>query len=176
MQFYVSLQRPGFLHPLVSGSLLYGVRCSPLEYRIVEYLGRLLLEWFPYATLLGWTVDTCLASVYEALWKIFTRLGPRISVQCLVRQRIHVHCVRLWRLRCGSDVGSGWFALFVNISVVVQRQISMVRPVQETTDILQLQYTDKDVSCAGPALECRRGGASRALTVAARGGPVRVSW
>ena len=33
-------------------------------------------------------------------------------------------------------------------------------PVQETIEILQLQYTDKviDVFCAGPALECRRGG------------------
>ena len=32
--------------------------------------------------------------------------------------------------------------------------------VQETIEILQLQYTDKviDVFCAGPALECRRGG------------------
>ena len=41
-------------------------------------------------------------------------------------------------------------------------------PVQETIDILQLQYTDKviDVFCAGPVLECRRGEDSRAPTVA----------
>ena len=34
---------------------------------------RPLQERFPYATLLGSTVDTCLASVYEAFWKNFTR-------------------------------------------------------------------------------------------------------
>ena len=61
--------------------------------------GRPLQEWFPYATLLGSTVDTCLASVYEAFWKNFTistcstlgddfMLSP-YSALSLVRQRIH---------------------------------------------------------------------------------------
>ena len=60
----------------------------------------------------------------------------------------------------------GWFSLSVDISVVVQRQIPWV--LFSTIEILQLQYTDKviDVSCAGPALECRRGVDSRAPTVA----------
>ena len=39
----------------------------------MEFSGRLLQEFFPYATLLGLTVDTCLASVYEAFWMTFTR-------------------------------------------------------------------------------------------------------
>ena len=42
----------------------------------MEFPERSLQEWFPYATLLGLTVDTCLASVYEAFQKIFTRYGP----------------------------------------------------------------------------------------------------
>ena len=39
----------------------------------MDFSGRPLQERFPYATLLGSTVDTCLASVYEAFWKNFTR-------------------------------------------------------------------------------------------------------
>ena len=56
----------------------------------------------------------------------------------------------------------------VDTPVVAQMQIPLV---QITTAILQLQYIDKvvNVCCAGPAvLECRRGGDSRAPTVAAR--------
>ena len=76
----------------------------------------------------------------------------------------------VWKRLCQWHV-QGWFALFVDISVAVQRQIPMV--LFSTIEILQLQYTDKviDVSCAGPALECRRGVDSRAPTVASRGGP-----
>ena len=40
------------------------------EYRVMDLSGRSLQEWFPYATLLGSTVDTCLASVYEAFGRI----------------------------------------------------------------------------------------------------------
>ena len=57
--------------PLVFGSHLYGVRCSPLEYRTMDISGS-SLQNFPYDALLGSTVDTCLASVYEAFWKNFT--------------------------------------------------------------------------------------------------------
>ena len=55
--------------PLVSSSHLCGFRCSPLEYKIMEFSGCLLQVWFPFAALLGLTVDTCLASVHEAFWK-----------------------------------------------------------------------------------------------------------
>ena len=47
--------RAGFL---VSGSHLYDIRCSPVEYRIMDLSGR-SQEWFRYSTLLGSTVDTC---------------------------------------------------------------------------------------------------------------------
>ena len=49
--------------------------------------------------------------------------------------------------------------------------VSLGLSVQKTIEILQLQFIDKvfDVCCAGPAvLGCRRGGDSRAPTVAAR--------
>ena len=57
-----------------------------------------------------------------------------------------------------------------NIHVVAQVQISFGSfPIE----ILHLQYIDKVVVfvCSRPVLECRRGGDSRAPTVAARGGP-----
>ena len=38
----------------------------PEVYRIMDCSGRSLQEWFPYATLLGSTADTCTASVYGA--------------------------------------------------------------------------------------------------------------
>ena len=41
---------------------------SPLEYKSMEFSGRRLLVCFPCSVLFGSTVDTCLASVYEALW------------------------------------------------------------------------------------------------------------
>ena len=129
----------------------------------------------PYATLLGSTVDTCLASVYEAFWKIFTFMDPRISAKCLVRQRIHAHASDYG----GSGVESTWAVACARLVCFVRRHLCRGAeadshgPVQDTIEILQLQYTEKviDVFCAGPALECRRGGDSRAPTVAARGGP-----
>ena len=54
-----------------SPATVFGVRL--LEYRIMKISGRSLLVWFPYAALIGSTVDTCLASVYEAFWNNFTR-------------------------------------------------------------------------------------------------------
>ena len=39
----------------------------------MEFSGRLLQDCFPYAALLGSTVDTCLASVFEAFRMNFTR-------------------------------------------------------------------------------------------------------
>ena len=44
------------------------VPSSPLEYKSMDFSGRRLLVCFPYSVLLGSTVDTCLASVYEAIW------------------------------------------------------------------------------------------------------------
>ena len=49
---------------LVSGSHLCIIWCSPVEYRIMDFLGD--PRNVPYSALLGSTVDTCSASVYEA--------------------------------------------------------------------------------------------------------------
>ena len=87
-----------FLRPLVSGSH-FSVLVLPEVYRIMGCSGSSLQEWFPYATLLGSTVDTCLASVYEAfgrfshffpglLWEMTPCMSP-CSALSLVRQRIH---------------------------------------------------------------------------------------
>ena len=51
---------------LVSGSHFYVIWCSPVEYRIMDFLG--VSRNVPYSALLGSTVDTCLASVYVAFW------------------------------------------------------------------------------------------------------------
>ena len=48
--------RAGFL---VSDSLLFGVRCSPVEYQTTDFPGSLLQEMFTYSALSGLTVDTC---------------------------------------------------------------------------------------------------------------------
>ena len=42
---------------LVSGSHLYVIRCSPVEYRFMDFLGD--PRNVPYSALLGSTVDTC---------------------------------------------------------------------------------------------------------------------
>ena len=128
----------------------------------------------PYSALLGSTVDACLASVYEAFWKIFTFMDPRILAQCLGRQRIHAHASDYGGsgVETTLAVACARLVFFVRRhSVVVQRQINMF--LFSTIEILQLQYTDNviDVSCAGPAFECRSGVDSRVPTVAARGGP-----
>ena len=64
----------------------------------MDFSGRSLQEWFPYATLLGSTVDTCLASTRllvefhfisrGGLWEMTSGLSP-YSVLSLVRQRTH---------------------------------------------------------------------------------------
>ena len=45
------------LWPLVSGSLLFGARCSPFEHLTTDFPG--LQEIFTYSALFGLTVDTC---------------------------------------------------------------------------------------------------------------------
>ena len=170
IQFYVSLQRPGFLHPLVTGSQLYGVRCSPLEYRLWNILGDYFWNGFRMQrSLVGqwihvWRQSTRPFGRFSHVWTlVFQRNAWFDSGFMLMRQTMEAPVWKqLWQWHVQD-----WFALFVDISVVVQRQIPMVL---FRKDILQLQYTDKviNVLCAGPALECRRGGASRAPTVAAR--------
>ena len=64
----------GLAGSLVSGSLLYGVRCSLVEYQTTDFLGSLLQECFTCSALPGSTVGTCSASVYGAFWTGFTRV------------------------------------------------------------------------------------------------------
>ena len=52
--------------PVPVGSVLV----LPEVYRFMDFSGRRLLVCFPYSVLLGSTVDTRLASVYEALGRI----------------------------------------------------------------------------------------------------------
>ena len=54
------------LHLTVS----YMVWCSPVEYQTTDFPG--LQEIFPYSALFGSTVDTYLASLYEACWWNFS--------------------------------------------------------------------------------------------------------
>ena len=49
---------------LASGSLLFGVRCSPVEYQTTDFLG--LEEILTYSALSGSTMDAC--------WRHSTRL------------------------------------------------------------------------------------------------------
>ena len=51
------------------------VQCSVFACGVQDYgfFWEITSGLFPYATLLGSTVDTRLASVYEAFWKNFTR-------------------------------------------------------------------------------------------------------
>ena len=59
------------------------VRCSVFAFGVQDYG----IFWeIPglFRIQLGSTVDTCLASVHEAFWKIFTRFGPSYLAQCLV--------------------------------------------------------------------------------------------
>ena len=44
--------------------------CSLVDYRIMDFMGA--PRNVPYSALRGSTLDTCLATVYEAFWKIFT--------------------------------------------------------------------------------------------------------
>ena len=57
-----------FLRPLVSGSQLLALSV-PEEY-LVGFFLEITSGMFPYATLLGSTVDTRLVSVYEAFGRI----------------------------------------------------------------------------------------------------------
>ena len=82
-------------------SLVPGSHCSvlvlPEVYRFMDFSGRRLLVCLPYSVLLGSTVDTRLASVYEAfgrisrscvgLWEMTSGLSP-YSALSLVRQRL----------------------------------------------------------------------------------------
>ena len=44
------------------------VRSSPVEFRIMDFSGRRLLETFPYSALVGSTLDTSLRQFTEAFW------------------------------------------------------------------------------------------------------------
>ena len=85
---------------------------SPLEYKSMDFSGRRILVWFPHSVLLGSTVDTCLASVYEAFWL--------------------PHCRKLRILRSCSS------SKVVDIHVFTQMLFPMVLIVQKTTEIPQL--------------------------------------
>ena len=76
---------------LVSGSLLFGVRCSPVEYQTTDFPG--LQEICTYAALSGSTVDTCSASVTRSYGKkefhTFSTCLMCLSLcndRCMVRQ------------------------------------------------------------------------------------------
>ena len=64
------------------------VRCSPLEYRILDFSAEMLSGNVPFSALVGSTLDTCLRLSMGLLEEFHTVLDPRISAQCLVRQRI----------------------------------------------------------------------------------------
>ena len=77
---------PDVIRPFVSDSHLF-VLVLPEVYRIMDCSGRSLQEWFPYATLIGSTVDTCLAqsmrlfgrisrSSRVGLWEMTSGLSP----------------------------------------------------------------------------------------------------
>ena len=87
-----------FLRPFVSGSHLCGVfydptvSCSEFAIGVQEYgfSGRRILVWFPYSVLLGSTVDTCLASVYEACGLPHCR-KRRILRSCSSSKVVDIH-------------------------------------------------------------------------------------
>ena len=91
-------------------SLVPGSHCSvlvlPEVYRFMDFSGRRLLVCFPYSVLLGSTVDTRLASVYEVfgrisrssrvfLWEMTSGLSP-YSALSLVRQRLRAVRQSTW--------------------------------------------------------------------------------
>ena len=86
------------LWPLVFGShfTVFGVRLWSTGLWIFWEISS---ECFPYSTLLGLTVDTCLASVYEAFWNNFTR-GPSYFSAVLGSTSDSCLCVRLYTSRC----------------------------------------------------------------------------
>ena len=83
--------------PLYS-TVSYEVWCSPVEYQTTDFPGSLLQEIFPYSALFGSTVDTYLASLYEASWWNFslfyvsgwTRLLRTIPVPQILEQIVEV--------------------------------------------------------------------------------------
>ena len=99
------------VHVFFYGSLYLAVTCTVFGVRrwSTSYgiFWKISSDCFPYATLLGSTADTCFASVYEAFWKNFARLGPSFFSALLGSTADSCSCVRLWRLSCGSDIGSG---------------------------------------------------------------------
>ena len=56
----------------------------------MDFSGRRILVWFPYSLLLGSTVDTCLASVYEAFWLRHCR-KLRILRSCSSSKVVDIH-------------------------------------------------------------------------------------
>ena len=87
---------------LVSDSLLYGVRCSPVEYQTADFPGSLLQEIFTYSALSGLTVDTCSLQSTRPLGRIshvsYVEGGsPAVLESCSssnFRQVLHAGCVQ----------------------------------------------------------------------------------
>ena len=100
-----------------------------------------------FSTLLGSTVNTCSASVYEAFWKNFTLSYVKGGLSDPVVDTRPSDC-KLWSLRSCS------FIQFVDISVMAHRQSLTVQTVRQTIDFLQLLYKVVDVpvckSCRFP--------------------------
>ena len=92
----------------------------------MDFSGRRLQEWFPYSTLLGLTVDTYMASVYEAFWKDFT-CGPSYFSAMLGSTADTSSCVSLR------------YEVFV-VPVVVHDMCRMVQTMQNCLEVPQVQF------------------------------------
>ena len=102
-----------------------------------------------FSTLLGSTVDTCSASVYDAFWKNFTLSYMKGGLSDPVVDPRPSDC-KLWSLRSCS------FIQVVDISVMAHRQSLMVQTVRQTIDFLQLLYKVVDAPvCKSCRFPCR---------------------
>ena len=136
-----------FHRPFVSGSHLFEL--SPAEYRVAFFPEMTPGMVSVFNTLLGSTVDTCSASVHEALWKNFTLSYVKGGLSDPVVDPRPSDC-KLWSLRSCSS------SLVVDISFAVQRQSLMVQTVRQTIDSLQLLYKVVDVPvCRSCRFPCR---------------------
>ena len=121
------------------------VRCSPVEYKIMDFSGRCLLDGFRIQLLLvqHWILDTCLRQ--------FTEAGP--------------DCRKLRILRAVAVS-----LLVVDIPFVPQWQISMVQTLQQIIEIPLSPLVDVSVVRAVQSLSAAvEKTFIRAPTVAARG-------
>ena len=103
----------GIMAGMVSCDLLYlTVTCSEFA-RGVQDCGlfwKLTSGWIPYSALLGWTVDTCVRQVTEALWFRLQKTAEFPQLQFMI----------------------------VDIPVEVPRPFPMVLTVQQTIETLQV--------------------------------------